>query len=111
MAAAADADANELPTLDGRDAKALTESMDCYADDPETRDEQVAVYNDGERYIIDPLTGVCDCPDMLHRRPDGGCKHLRRWWFRTGERRLPEWADRDAIDPSLQKHIDGGASQ
>ncbi|WP_135302624.1 hypothetical protein [Haloarcula amylovorans] len=107
---AATATGGELPTLDGRDTKALTEPMDCYQDDPATTEDQVAVYHRGDRYVIDPSVGVCDCPDMLHRRPDDGCKHLRRWWFRTGERQLPEWADLEAVDRDLREHIDDGGS-
>jgi len=111
MAATASRDIAALAQLDGRDVAALTEHMDIYADDPATRDEQVAVYNKGTRYIIDLVAETCDCPDMLHRRPDGGCKHCRRIQFRRGEREIPAGVDRDAIDDSLLEHIDDGVSR
>lgn len=107
MAATAGRDIAALAQLDKRDVAALTEHMDIYADDPATRDEQVAVYNKGTRYIADPGTGVCDCPDMLHRRPDGGCKHLRAIWFARGDKQIPAGVDQTA----LAEHIDGGVSR
>ncbi|MUV51352.1 hypothetical protein [Haloarcula sp. CBA1122] len=107
MAAAVDIDA--LTQLDQRDVAALTEHMDVYPDDPATRDEQVAVYNRGQRYIVTPHVPCCDCPDMIHRRPSGGCKHIRRVEFARGERAIPAGVDYDAIDDGL--HIDTGVSR
>ncbi|RKS83353.1 hypothetical protein BDK61_2735 [Haloarcula quadrata] len=107
MATAATADIAALAQLDQRDVAALTEHMDIYADDPATRDEQVAVYNKGTQYIVDPDAGICDCPDMLHRRPDGGCKHLRAVWFARGDKQIPAGVDQTA----LAEHIDGGVSR
>ncbi|RLM39280.1 hypothetical protein [Haloarcula sp. Atlit-120R] len=107
MAAAVDIDA--LAQLDQRDVAALTEHMDIYPDDPATRGEQVAVYNRGQRYIVTPHVPCCDCPDMIHRRPSGGCKHIRRVEFARGERAIPAGVDYDAIDDGL--HIDTGVSR
>lgn len=28
-------------------------------------------------YYLSPDLTECDCPDMQHRHPDGGCKHLK----------------------------------
>lgn len=119
MAAVAQADVETLAQLDGRDVAALTESMDVNHDDPDAADHQVAVYSshmeDGtmvsEQYIVDPDAGICDCPDMLHRRPDGGCKHLRRVWFETGELALPPAIETGALAIGLRKHIDDGVSR
>ncbi|MDS0280322.1 hypothetical protein NDI85_21285 [Halomicroarcula sp. S1AR25-4] len=114
MAATADAgdvDLAALAQLDDRDVKALTEPMDIYADDPATRDEQVAVYNHGTRYVIDLVAETCTCPDMLHRRPDGGCKHCRRIQFLRGEREIPAGVDPDALDETLREHIDDEGSR
>ncbi|GGO03751.1 hypothetical protein [Haloarcula pellucida] len=110
MAAAA-ADVAAIAKLDQRDVKALTEPMDIYADDPATRDDQIAVYNHGTRYVIDLVAETCDCPDMLHRRPAGGCKHTRRVAFMRGEREIPAGVDREAIDDALLEHIDDGGSR
>jgi hypothetical protein len=99
--AATETQVAELAQLDGRDVAALTEPMDVYADDPTTRDDQVAVYNHGERYIVTPHVPVCDCPDMIHRRPARGCKHIRRYQFATGQRSIPAGVDEDALDDGL----------
>ncbi|WP_434531059.1 hypothetical protein ACODNH_05450 [Haloarcula sp. NS06] len=109
MAIAATADITALAQLDDRDIKALTEPMDIYADDPACRKEQVAVYNHGDRYIVTPDVPCCDCPDMLHRRPSGGCKHIRRIEFERGERPIPVGVNDDAIDDGL--HIDSGVGR
>lgn len=90
-----------MATLDDRDARALTEPMDVYADDPATSATEVAVYNDGQRHIVNPDAGFCDCDDWHYRQPDGGCKHVRRVQFERGDREIPQWATRDAIDPQI----------
>ncbi len=46
---------------------------------------------------------------MIHRRPSGGCKHIRRVEFVRGERAIPAGVDYDAIDDGL--HIDTGVSR
>jgi len=104
MATTADATITALAQLDDRDIKALTEPFDLVGNDPACRADQVAVYHRGTRRVVDPAAGVCDCPDMLHRRPDGGCKHLRAVWFATGELEVPSGIDRTA----LAEHIDSG---
>jgi len=92
-----------LAQLDGRDVAALTEPMDVYVDDPVTTDDQVAVYNHGQRYIVTPHVPVCDCPDMLHRRPARGCKHIRRVEYQLGERAIPAGVDETALDGGLRR--------
>jgi len=97
MAATANTTIAALAQLDDRDIKALTEPFDLIGNDPACREDQVAVYHRGQRRIVDPDVGVCDCPDMLHRRPDDGCKHLRAVWFATGELEVPPGIDRAAL--------------
>lgn len=99
MAATADPTADPL---DDRDARALTEPMDVVADDPATDAHEVAVYNDGTRYIINPEVGWCSCDDWHYRQPEGGCKHQVRVAFERGEREIPDWIDEDALDDWLE---------
>lgn len=101
MAVTTDPDVEAIAQLDGRDVAALTEPMDVYADDPETTDDQVAVYNHGQRYIVTPHVPVCDCPDMIHRRPAGGCKHIKRVKYVLGRRTIPAGVEPDALDDGL----------
>lgn len=90
--------------LDARDQKALTEPMDVIPDDPARwNDAQVAVYNGGERYLVDPDTGTCDCPDAQHRSPAGGCKHVRRARYHLGIDAVPAWVQRGALDRPLRE--------
>jgi hypothetical protein len=99
MATAPDA---ALAQLDARDARALTEPMDVYADDPEAVGaSEVAVYNHGDRYIVSGETGFCTCDDWHYRQPEGGCKHYRRVQFERGIREIPAWANRSKIDRGL----------
>jgi len=93
----------ELAQLDGRDVAALTEPMDVYVDDPATTDDQVAVYNHGERRIVTPDVPVCDCPDMVHRRPVEGCKHIRRVEYILGSREIPPGVDETALDSGVRR--------
>jgi len=113
MAMSADAEIAALAELDGRDVKALTRTMTACSTEPDLLDGQVAVYSshydatEGKwvtnRYVVDPDAGVCGCPDMLHRRPDGGCHHLRRVWFRRGDLTIPRGVDRTALADDLRE--------
>jgi len=119
MAAAAESAITALAQMDSRDVDALTSTMDVNADDPGTADYEIAVYSshmdDGtmvsERYVTNPDAGVCDCPDMLHRRPTGGCKHLRRVWVLRGELPLPPGINRDALADDVREHFDSGVGR
>lgn len=53
---------------------------------------------------MDARDGVCECPDHQHR--DAHCKHIRAVEFAIGERPIPAWIDRDAIENSLGDHIE-----
>jgi hypothetical protein len=64
----------------------------------------IDVYSEsGTRYEVHVGERTCTCPDFEKREPAGGCKHIRRVDFERSERDIPEWADRDAIDPDLLK--------
>jgi len=111
MAVSTDADVEAIAQLDGRDVKALTRTMTTCDTEPDLLDSQVAVYSSHydrgrwvtNRYVVDPEAGVCGCPDMLHRRPDGGCQHLRRVWFRRGDLTIPVGVDRSALAEDLRE--------
>lgn len=93
--------------LDERDAAALTEYMSVLADIGRARGAPglyTVVGQNGGTYLVDTDTGACECPDHEYR--DVRCKHVRRVAFATGQRDLPEWVDRDAVDPDLGQHVD-----
>ena len=84
--------------LADRTVRALTDYLLVVEDAPGL----FRVYGeDGDEYTVDAETGACTCPDAEYRDPDGGCKHVRRVAFHTGERAVPAWVDRDAVDPLL----------
>jgi hypothetical protein len=92
-----------LVDLDARDARALTE----YLLVEQFADGLFRVYSeDGTFQVVEPSLGSCECEDMQYQNPAGGCKHLRRVQFWTGDREIPDWCDRDRIDPLLLEAID-----
>ncbi|OYR79304.1 hypothetical protein DJ84_18290 [Halorubrum ezzemoulense] len=90
-----------------RAAKALTESMTVLDDslDHDLRDEEFLVVTATGTYRVDAIADSCDCPDALHRAPDKGCKHRLRVALARGERPIPGWVDRSAIDEQLGQHL------
>jgi len=104
MASSADTSgATVETTLATRSAAALTECMVVL---PTGDSEQFdVVASSGRTYHVDLRADVCDCPDMLHRNPTGGCKHLRRAEYARGSRTIPAWVDRSRIDPLLGQHV------
>lgn len=89
--------------LADRTVRALTETLLVVEDAPGL----FRVYSEeGDEYTVDDETGTCTCPDAEYRAPDGGCKHYRRVQFHTGARAVPEWVDRDAMDPLLVEQIE-----
>lgn len=93
--------------FEGRAAKALTESMTVLDNRTfnELRDEEFLVVTPTGTYTVDAIADTCDCPDALHRDPDEGCKHRLRVAFARGERPIPGWAIRSAIDDGLGQHL------
>ena len=88
--------------FESRDADALTDYMIVIEDAPGL----FLVYGQhGDEYVVDTRGGVCTCPDQQYRVPAGGCKHRRRVAFHIGERDVPAWADRAAMDPLLVKRL------
>jgi len=95
---------------DQRDTRALTECMTVLPETGQARgapDLFVVVSASGREYLVDTREDACNCPDVMHRDPDGGCKHVRRVAFATGKRDIPPWVNRDIIDPYLGYHVDG----
>lgn len=43
----------------------------------------------GKTYVVDSVQSRCDCPDMKHNDPDGGCKHVKRVEMMLNETSLP----------------------
>jgi predicted nucleic acid-binding Zn finger protein len=96
--------------LDARDARALTECMTVL---PEGGDVYTVVGENGGTYSVDAREGGrCTCPDYKHNLPtDDGrerCKHAARVAYATGERSVPAWVDRDAVDGHLGEHVAAG---
>ncbi|WP_176696686.1 hypothetical protein [Haloparvum sedimenti] len=70
--------------------------------------ERLAVVSgSGRQYEVDLRAETCTCHDMLHRRPDRGCKHILRTLFSVGAKPIPAWADLDAVDSELGRHTRG----
>lgn len=64
------------------------------------------VSQSGSTYSVDLVADTCDCPDHLHRDPSGGCKHLRRARYATGDDPIPSTADLSRVDDQLGLHIE-----
>lgn len=90
--------------LERRDVRALTEKMTVL---PEGGELYAVVTESGSEYTVDAREKRCTCPDARHHDPEGGCKHLRRVQYATGDKALPKWADTDAVDSLLGQHTDG----
>jgi len=95
-------------TFDDRAADAITSYMAVLEDLPEVADDSerfVVVSDSGATYEVDRRAETCSCPDMLHRRPDNGCRHLQRVKYATAMVPIPGWVNREAIDPQLGQHL------
>jgi hypothetical protein len=82
--------------LDNRDIRALGEYLTVLADHGPAADADDLYYVVGENggsYLVDVREQSCECPDAFHRDPEGGCKHVRRVQFATGEREIPACID------------------
>jgi hypothetical protein len=100
--------------LDERDVRALTQYLTVLDDVDLARDAEdlyAVVSESGKQYLVDAREGSCTCPDATHRDPDGGCKHVRRVAFVTGEREIPAWVDRDDLDDQFGAHVDAEPRQ
>lgn len=91
------------------DERALTEYLTVLDDIGRARgapDLFLVVSQSGKEWLVDVDLERCDCPDYRYR--GRRCKHLRRVAFATGERPIPSWIDREALDECLGEHIDNG---
>jgi hypothetical protein len=91
-----------------RAARALTEPMSVLDKrlDHDLRDEEFRVITPRGTYTVDAIAKTCDCPDALHRAPDGGCKHIWRVALARGTAAVPAWIDDwSAIDSQLGQHL------
>lgn len=62
---------------------------------------------DGTERTVDADTGACTCADAEYNLDNGEkCKHARRVDFATGERAIPEWVNREAVDSFLAHDLD-----
>jgi len=94
--------ADTLQQLDDRDVRALTEYMTVIpiANAPDLYD---VVSSSGRTYRVDARDGACECGDARHR--DTECKHIRRVAYATGDKEIPEWVNKEAVDPQLGEQI------
>lgn len=90
--------------LESRTVRALTEKMTTLDDGP---DIYTVVSQSGSTYTVDLRESRCTCPDAKHNLDDDEqCKHERRVEFAIGLRTVPQWCERDAVDPHLGQHVD-----
>ncbi|WP_217642046.1 SWIM zinc finger family protein [Halostagnicola kamekurae] len=103
-----------LEILDDRDGRALTTPMTVIEDTGIVRDADgmfEVTSASGREYIVDidaPADARCSCDDQKHRRPDGGCKHIRRVLFAIGAKPIPSWVDPNAVDDQLGAFVSSG---
>lgn len=95
--------------LDERAVRALTSAMTALEDVGRARGAEdlfLVVSDSGREYLVDAREQRCECDDHFYRGVE--CAHLHRVAFATGERVVPAWVDRDAVDDHLGRHVTGG---
>ena len=103
-------EAHDSGGSDQRDRRALEQYLTVLDDVGRVRDvpgQYLVVSESGEQYVVDTHLPACECADFEYRSPAGGCKHIRRVSFATGERSVPADVDRTAIDDQLGEHVNG----
>jgi len=98
-----------IEQLDDRDVCALTEYQSVLPADGDGL--FTVVSQSGNSYTVDRREERCSCPDSVHHQPDGGCKHVRRVEYAIGNRSIPSWVDRDAVDSQLGIHVDSSPTE
>jgi predicted nucleic acid-binding Zn finger protein len=109
-------DDSSIEDLDKRDARALSEAMVVLPDEEKARGADglfvVIGENSNGSYLVDTVTGACECPDHQYNLPtDDGretCKHVARAEYATGQRAIPQWMNPDAVDSNLGCATDDG---
>lgn len=97
--------------IDERDVRALEQYLTVLPDYGRAAGAAglfMVVSESGEEYLVDTYQPVCECADFEYRSPAGGCKHIRRVAFATGERDLPAGVD---ADPLLGEHVTAAEGQ
>jgi hypothetical protein len=89
-------------SIDKRTTRAVTGNMVVVPEGGTTGLFDVYSAKDGvnEIYTVDLREERCMCGDYEHRKPAGGCKHIRRVKLALGVMDVPE-ALREEIDPVL----------
>jgi hypothetical protein len=90
--------------LADRTERALQQKISVLPTD--TQGQYEAVSQSGATYAVDLVADRCNCPDMIHRAPSGGCKHLRRARYAVGADPIPSQADLNRVDDQLGLHVD-----
>jgi hypothetical protein len=90
--------------LADRTERALYEKISVLPTD--TAGQYEIVSESGRTYAVDLVASACECPDMIHRNPSGGCKHLRRARYAVGDDPIPSPADLGRVDDQLGIHVD-----
>jgi hypothetical protein len=96
--------------LEPRTVRGLTEYLTVLGDIGRARgadDLYLVVSQSGSEYLVDARDDVCECPDYEYRTPDGGCKHIRRVRYATGEHPIPTGLAPTALDSHLGQHVAG----
>jgi len=97
-------DQTHSPALEARTQRALDEEMIVSLLAKGGQYEVRA--QSGRVYDVDVITETCTCPDWQQRKPDGGCKHLRRVDHEIKRGRVPRPDGRLPIsDATVYKHI------
>jgi len=86
--------------IDDRTRRAVREPMLIVPPSLWPPSNTFAIYTDDEQYVVEANPWRCTCGDYEHRRPDGGCKHIRRVRLVTGVDPAPE-SLRPVSDPNL----------
>ena len=109
IAALQDAATESSIDIEPRDVRALTQYLTVLPEHGRARNAEglyVVVSESGSSYLVDARQGACECPDARYRDPDGGCKHVRRVRYATGERAIPSWVDPTAVNEHFSLHVD-----
>jgi hypothetical protein len=100
--------------IESRTKRALDEHMTVLPDFGRAQgapDLFVVIGENGRgEYLVDLRTESCECADAEYRDPEGGCKHLRRCRFATGETPVPADALGEVtIDDAFGAHVGASA--